>query len=407
MKFSSVLLATAFFVTAHLATAIEVGSVAPPITVDTWVKGEKVDFAAMKGKKIVVVEFWATWCPPCRESIPHLTKIQKKYQDVAIVGITDEEVDVVKKFVTKMGDKMDYSIGIDSEQKTLPVYMKEFLPRAPIPWSFIVDKQGIVVWGGSAVPGGGMEEALADVVAGKLSGEKAKKRDAAQKKLKEFVELAGASGNDAKLDALAKELEALDAELGGIQTGKKFDATEIRNRVKFEKLQSDYMMAVMANNSSSNLARLEQKLGEVAPKDFDLADFKEIAVLNKDFNEYMRASTGRGDTNRLPALAKNLAENRTKSHSPLLQVAWNILNGDAVQARDVELATTLAKRAVDLTEQKNMDALFVYGKSLSEGGKVSDAIVWHKKAIALAADNDAARQRLESELANYEAKLKN
>src|SRR5438132_6811939 len=50
--------------------------------------------------KPVLVEFWATWCPPCRKSIPHLNQIYAKYksQGLVIVGITDEDETTVKKF---------------------------------------------------------------------------------------------------------------------------------------------------------------------------------------------------------------------------------------------------------------------------------------------------------------------
>lgn len=406
MKLRFVLLLLAVFAVRELVSAIEVGSVAPPINVTTWVKGEPVDLAKARGKKVVVIEFWATWCPPCRESIPHLTELQKKYKDVAIVGITSEEAPVVKRFVNQMGAKMDYSIGIDADEKTLPVYMAEYLPQAPIPWAYIVDKAGVVVWGGSAVPGAGMAEALADVVAGKLTGELAKRREVARNKLNEFMELANAGKDEVRADQLGKELEALDAELGGIQPGKKFNATEIRQRIKFGQLQNDYLMAVMAGNTSTNLDQLEQKLVAVAPKDFNLADFRELAALNKDFNEYMRAASGRGDTNRIPELTKRLAGTKIKNLDPLLQVAWNIVIGESLQPRDLDLAAGLAKRAVELSEEKNVDALFVYGRTLSEGGKTAEAIKWHKKAIVVAGDNEAARRRLEAELAVYEEKLK-
>jgi len=52
--------------------------------------GQHVRLADLKGK-VVLVEFWATWCPPCRTSIPHLTEVQKKFKDkgVVVLGISD------------------------------------------------------------------------------------------------------------------------------------------------------------------------------------------------------------------------------------------------------------------------------------------------------------------------------
>ena len=71
----------------------------------TYIKGKPVTFE--KGK-VTVVEFWATWCPPCKESIPHLTKVQKQYKDkgVTVIGISNEqELETVKTFVDRTGRK--------------------------------------------------------------------------------------------------------------------------------------------------------------------------------------------------------------------------------------------------------------------------------------------------------------
>ena len=119
---------------------------ATPLTIANWVKGQPVD--PVQGSGVYVVEFWATWCPPCRASIPHLTEVQKKYKDrgVTIVGISDEELDTVEKFVQKMGDKMDYIVAIDDGSKTAAGYMGKY-GQGGIPHAFLV-KAGKVVWHG-------------------------------------------------------------------------------------------------------------------------------------------------------------------------------------------------------------------------------------------------------------------
>src|ERR1041385_6120947 len=85
--FALSLLTAAFTLNTHAAGAL--GDPAAPLVISEWVKGKPVDLAAAKGKEVVVVEFWATWCGPCRTSIPHLTEMQKKFKDVRFVGVSD------------------------------------------------------------------------------------------------------------------------------------------------------------------------------------------------------------------------------------------------------------------------------------------------------------------------------
>ena len=153
--------------------AIDLGDPAPPLKIKEWVKGQPVNLKEAKGKNIVVVEFWATWCGPCKQSIPHLTELQKKFKDqgVVFIGISDETTDKVKPFVEKMGKDMDYVVALDDDQATNKAYMQAFKVNG-IPHAFIVDKAGAIVW--SDHPMAGMEEALEEIIAGKYDIEAAK-----------------------------------------------------------------------------------------------------------------------------------------------------------------------------------------------------------------------------------------
>ena len=122
------------------AAPAELGMAAPALSIDQWIKGKAVDLSAGKGRNIYVVEFWATWCGPCRTSIPHLTEMQKKFKDqnVIFVGVSDEDAGKVKKFVDDMGEKMDYVVATDKDSKTSEAYMAAFGIYG-LPHSFVVD----------------------------------------------------------------------------------------------------------------------------------------------------------------------------------------------------------------------------------------------------------------------------
>jgi thiol-disulfide isomerase/thioredoxin len=93
--------------------------------------------------KPMLVEFWATWCPPCRKSIPHLNEIYSKYkaQGLEIVGITNEDEATVKKFQNQV--PMNYNVAINTPESIYQQFGIQAIPTA-----FLVDKGGKIVWSG-------------------------------------------------------------------------------------------------------------------------------------------------------------------------------------------------------------------------------------------------------------------
>ena len=153
-----VMIGAALLLAAPSAWALDVGDRAPALSVKKWVVNRPVTARAARGK-VLVVEFWATWCPPCRTSIPHLNKLHEKYGDkqVVICGITSESPAKVQEFIKST--PMKYHVGIDSG-KTGAVYMKGV---RGIPHAFVVDREGKVAWHGH--PMGGMDAAIEKLVA--------------------------------------------------------------------------------------------------------------------------------------------------------------------------------------------------------------------------------------------------
>ncbi len=93
--------------------------------------------------KPVLLEFWATWCPPCRESIPRLNELHAKYKDrgLVIIGVTDESAGVIRKF--QRATPMDYAVATDSGGK-----LNREMGVHGIPHAFLADASGKVVWAG-------------------------------------------------------------------------------------------------------------------------------------------------------------------------------------------------------------------------------------------------------------------
>ena len=426
--------------------AAVLGDPAAPLKLAEWVKGQPVQLAEGKGKTVYVVEFWATWCPPCRASIPHLTQLQKKYKDkgVVFIGISDEKPATVKKFVEQMADKMDYRVALDQDRKTSGGYLEAY-DISGIPHAFIVDKEGRVVWNGH--PMGGLEAALDQVLAGKLDLAKEKQRAAAQKKLEQLYELAGKGASAAELEKLGQEIEALDKELGGITPGEKFSLTEVLKQVKFQAAMNDYPEAVLDGTDAPEIAKLEAAVKAVAPKDFQFdeaakmikfqallrqyqeavqggktgADVDKLAaqvkaLSPKDFNldelqegqkaqalfaQYVQAVGEGGDKDKAADLARQLEEAPVKNAQVLNEFAWTLLTGENIKQRNLPLATRLAKAALDASEGQDAAILDTYARALFDSGKVADAVATQKKAVAACEDEDLKRD-LEATLKKYQ-----
>ncbi len=128
---------------------LRLGDFAPQIKVSEYVRGDEIDFDKEIGKNIYVIEFWATWCPPCRESVPHLSKLQAKYRDdnVIIVGVSMEAKREVEMFADKLGEKMDYVVAVDENDYTTNHYMGGF-GRNSIPHAFVIGRDGQFLWEG-------------------------------------------------------------------------------------------------------------------------------------------------------------------------------------------------------------------------------------------------------------------
>jgi peroxiredoxin len=110
----------------------------PPVTL-TDLDGRSWNLRLLKGK-IVLVNFWATWCPPCRKELPDLEQIYEKYKDqgLVVLAITDEQTAKVRPFIVDR--KLSYPILLDPNRKVNDALKIEGIPR-----SFLYNREGKLV----------------------------------------------------------------------------------------------------------------------------------------------------------------------------------------------------------------------------------------------------------------------
>jgi len=99
--------------------------------------GENITLSNLKGK-VVLVDFWATWCPPCKNAIPHLIDLYEKFKDqgFVVLGISPEDEKSLEKF--RDDYKITYPILLGT-QEVAQAYGVQAIPK-----SIFIDKKGIV-----------------------------------------------------------------------------------------------------------------------------------------------------------------------------------------------------------------------------------------------------------------------
>jgi thiol-disulfide isomerase/thioredoxin len=127
---------------------------APEIKVSEWITKQP----DTKGK-FILVDFWATWCGPCRRFIPELNKFNKKFSDkLVIIGLSNESPETIKKMKSPV---MEYYVASDSLART-----KNKLEVRGIPHVILISPDGIVRWEGfPALPGYELtDKVIADII---------------------------------------------------------------------------------------------------------------------------------------------------------------------------------------------------------------------------------------------------
>jgi len=114
-----------------------IGVQAPPLQIDLWITSPPPDLNG----RVYVLEFWATWCPPCRQSIPHMIELTNKHKGtVSFIAIsTDSSSEPVRKMVQDMD--INYYVGMDNG-------LSQKYSITGVPSAFVIGRDGRIAWKG-------------------------------------------------------------------------------------------------------------------------------------------------------------------------------------------------------------------------------------------------------------------
>ncbi|MGI9441827.1 MAG: redoxin family protein [Rubripirellula sp.] len=318
------------------AGELAIGDPNPGLRLAKFVKGDEVT-APLKDD-VTVVEFWATWCGPCRAGMPHISELQREYGDkVRFIGVTREDEDVVTKFLGSVApggktwdEVIDYRLALDDGSWTNNAYMRAANQNG-IPCAFIVGQDGIVEWIGHP---GSIDQPLKQIVDGSWD------RQAAVAEFKQ----------QAMFDKYAQKLN------GMLRSGN-FDA------------------------ALSLLDEMEESSGG---RSMPLLNNRLMILMMADRAE--EASSVRGE----------LIEAAWDDATVLNGVAWETATAD--NATDLELALKAAKRASEIREDKDAAILDTLARCHYELGQLDEAIKVQQKAV----DLDSNRQEITEALKRYQ-----
>jgi thiol-disulfide isomerase/thioredoxin len=337
------------------AQTLKVGDPAPALPVAKWVKGQPVK--QFQQGKVYVVEFWATWCGPCRQTIPHLTKLAEKYKDkVTIIGVSvweradandkNAHIQRVEKFVQDMGNQMNYTVAVDGAEGVIAKTWMEAAGQNGIPTAFVIDPQKRIVWIGH--PMGGLDEVLEKVLAGNFDWKAEAER---QKRIRE-------------------QMEAIQADYAA------------------------YVQLMQQRKYEDALAKLDAMI----PK---YSEFASDLKLTR-FEPLLRV-----DEKQAYAYALQLAQNEFKDNAQVLNIlAWTIVDDDMnppLKSPDYQAAITIARRAVELTKEQDASVLDTLAYAYFKSGDVQNALKYQKMAVDLAEKDPAMPAESRQEIrARYE-----
>lgn len=324
---------------------LAVGDPARAVDIQHWIKGDAVK--SFESGKVYVLEFWATWCGPCRASMPHISDVQTQYKDygVTFIGVSDEELPTVVKFLCSKDkdklwfEKIAYTLATDPDRSVYTDYMKA-AGQNGIPTAFIIGKDQHIEWIGHPM------------------------------------------GIDKPLEAVVKDT---------------WDRNEFK--ATFDKEQAAEREAMKAQ-AELNTAMKEKNWDKV----MSILD-KQIEASDGSFGPSMRKFTilltQMDQPDKAYAWGHEIAKKNWDEAMVLNQMAWFVVDSPTVKTRDLAFAHKLASRANELTEDKDAAILDTFARVYYEQGDLKNAIRIQKKAVEFAPEGPMAED-IANALKKYE-----
>ncbi|NOG54057.1 MAG: redoxin domain-containing protein [Planctomycetes bacterium] len=322
---------------------------APDIEISYWLKGDEV--TKLEKDQVYIIEFWATWCGPCKANMPHLSELAVEYakKGVTTIGISDEPLQTVVKFLCEAddegvlwNDKIHYTLAADPDRSVMDSYFRAAGQRG-IPCAFIVGKDLTVQWIGHPM---NIEEPLEAVVEGTWDAKTFKS---------EF---------EGRMEAQIK-------------------STRLSQKLRKAQMEQDWEAAFkvleeMIDANPDNAAFYKQTKFQLMVR--DLGEVKKGYILGREI----------------------MQENWDDSNA-LNSLAWWVVDdkGLADENRDYDFAIAAATRACELTEYKNAAILDTLACVYYRMGDLESALKWQRQAVEVVDPGPMADQ-LKGVLEKYE-----